>query len=310
MTKYKCNKCAKIYEHKNDYNRHINRKTTCNLEYVCQNNLNKTGNETAPVKIKEKKVHKCKYCNDEFTRASSLIRHLDTRCSTRKQIEDNPLLNTMIKNMDDMKKEFDEKINILKHENNILIKKIDENKGNITNTTNIDKQVNIDKQQINNKNNIKLIAFGEEDLSVISDQVCKQLLKRGFKSVQYMLEHVHFNKDNPENQNVYIPNLNNDYVTIFNGDDWSTKIKDDIIDQLIDNSNGYLGEKFNKFIKDNSLDEATIKKYQRYLDEQDDDSVKKTQKKEIKLLLYNNRKLPMEIKKTIEANKKNKLIDN
>ena len=29
MVQYKCNTCGKIYHHKNDYNKHLNRKNPC-----------------------------------------------------------------------------------------------------------------------------------------------------------------------------------------------------------------------------------------------------------------------------------------
>jgi DNA-directed RNA polymerase subunit RPC12/RpoP len=323
MVEYKCIRCAKIYDKKFDYNRHIKRKFPCELilttDFTEVIEINKMQQESEN-KLRE---HKCTYCSQTFTRQASLNVHLNERCKIKRSVGDDreKIFLNLIQELQEQNKKKDEEIKKKSESENDLKKDMATLKQqlskvmsmvqgvNVTNN-NIDKQQNvtIDKQQINNNNNIKLIAFGEEDLSYISDSVCKKLLNKGFKSVQYMLEHVHFNKNKPENHNIYIPNLKNDYVTIFNGGDWTLKKKDDILDTIIDNTNGYLAEKFDEFIKANSLDEATIRKYQRYLDEQDDAPVKKTIKEEIKLILYNNRKLPMGIRKMFET-KEPKLLE-
>jgi hypothetical protein len=286
-----------------NYTYHLSKKIPCTNATDCS----KMQQNAAQHKPIESNIeHKCNYCNKEFTRRSSLNVHINERCKVKKNNdnEKEEIFKRLIEEMQAIKAQNEK----LKEENKSLKLNTIESAKTINN--NIDKQQNItiDKQQNINHNNIKLVAFGKEDLGYISDTVYKKLLNKGFKSVQYMLEHVHFNKAKPEHQNIYIPNLKNDYVTIFNGDDWTLKKKDDIMDTIIDNTNGYLAEKFDEFIKDNSLDEATIRKYQRYLDEQDDASVKKTIKEEIKLILYNNRKLPMNIRKMFETSQP-KLIE-
>ena len=63
-------------------------------------------------------------------------------------------------------------------------------------------QQNIQNQNIQNNisGNVKLVKFGDEDLSCIKDDVYKKILNSGFKSVPNLIEHVHFNTLNPDNQ--------------------------------------------------------------------------------------------------------------
>ena len=66
-------------------------------------------------------------------------------------------------------------------------------------------QININTKNTNNYcnntqiiNNIQLVAFGKENLLEISDNICKTILNKGFMSVQKLIEHIHFNKNNPK----------------------------------------------------------------------------------------------------------------
>ena len=74
--------------------------------------------------------------------------------------------------------------------------------------------IHIQNKQINN-NTIKLVAFGNEDLSYITDTVCKKILNKGYMSVPGLIEHVHFDKNKPENHNIYVSNMRNNNVMIF-----------------------------------------------------------------------------------------------
>jgi hypothetical protein len=59
---------------------------------------------------------------------------------------------------------------------------------------------------INNNNiTINITAFRKEDLNFIDNNECiKKLIYTGFESIQKYVTLVHFNKDKPEYQNIYI----------------------------------------------------------------------------------------------------------
>ena len=133
--------------------------------------------------------------------------------------------------------------------------------GNINTQNTIENQLN--QQNIINTNNIKLLAFGKEDMTHIVDELYKKILNRGFKSVPTLVEHVHFNKNKPENHNIYISNIRTNYVLIYDGIDWKLKEKDDILQQLMDDKTAILTDKFEELLTE--LDEPSIKKISKVL---------------------------------------------
>jgi hypothetical protein len=63
--------------------------------------------------------------------------------------------------------------------------------------------VNVDVEgDFNVDGDVKVVKFGEENLSYISDDTFKKIIGRGFKSLEEFMNHVHFNKDHPENHNI------------------------------------------------------------------------------------------------------------
>ena len=312
MPDYQCSKCNKKFNKKSNYETHIyKKKKSCsnnnnnnddkNNNNSIQNNLkNITHSSTFAHSSTSIKINKCKYCNKEFSRKYTLKRHIEDSCPEKEK-------------SDSEKK----KILNLVEEQNIKIKKLEEllmKYSNQSNTTiqeqtnqNIQEQNNQNTQNINsnntfniqNNNNVQLVAFGQEDLYAIPDKECKFYLNKGFDSVIKFIEFIHFNKNKPEFHNVYIPNIQTLYANIFNGKDWELKQKEEIINQLIDDKECFLNDKFKELF--NTLDMQTKKKYQNLKDRNDEKEEKRI-KKDIELLLYNNKKL---IKQT-----KNKLIKN
>ena len=120
------------------------------------------------------------------------------------------------------------------------------------------------------------------------------------KPVSTLVEQVHFNRNKPENHNVYISNIRTNYALVYDGDDWKLKEREEILQQLIDDKTGILSDKFDELLT--TLDEPTIKKFQRFLDNQDENSVTTSLKKDLKLLLYNNKKLAEKAKESNQTN--------
>ena len=100
MSSYKCDRCNKVFNYKNDFRRHRNRKFPCKVVNV----ENYTSDMLLADEIKiGKKLHTnahkctelhtntqkfiCNYCTKVFTRNSSLVRHIDNYCKARKDAE-------------------------------------------------------------------------------------------------------------------------------------------------------------------------------------------------------------------------------
>jgi hypothetical protein len=272
MVTHTCNNCNKTFEKKSNYNAHINRKNPCiNKSLKIFQNIPKS-------RIDESKIFQnginelsCSYCKKSYSTYSNKIKH--TRSCKIKKNDVNQkeelyqnLLNEM-KILVEQNKELKEKID-----------KIDVKGQNIVNTHNI---------QINNS----LLAFGNEDLSHLSSEVCKQILNLGYRSIPKLIEKVHFNEDKPENANVYISNIKDPYVMVYNGKKWTLQYRDQTISELLESKGDYLEDCYDELIK--SLDSRTKRRFERFLNKKDDDEVVDRLKKEIKLLLYNHKDIPL-----------------
>jgi DNA-directed RNA polymerase subunit RPC12/RpoP len=303
MVEHKCHKCHKIYTHKGDFERHLNKKNPCGIQLsIPQNRLsNVRVNALANTPNKSDDELQCQYCNIKVSKKSNLARHINN-CKVRQESEsDKDLLKKLLLEFELLKKEnyeYKQKINIL--ESNIA------NSQNISNYD-IDKQQNVDKQINNINNNIKLIAFGNEDLNYIEDSIIKKILSKGFVSVPKLIEHVHFDKDKPEHHNVFISNIRTNKALTHDGSDWILRESSDVFDTLKANGCDFIDEKFKELKEKGELNESTIKKMKRFIEQRDDDDEQVKLNKEIEMLLYNKRKIVMNTKKKVEDSEKKQI---
>jgi len=160
-------------------------------------------------------------------------------------------------------------------------------------------QQNIEKQNnLNVDGDVKVVKFGNENLSYISDDLYKQILGRGFKAVEEFIEHSHFNKRHPENHNIYIANLRDDLIIYYDGDKWLVAARDDLMEDIIYAKSDFL---FNKFTQlKERMKNCDIVKFMRFMDERDEIQTMKRLKGDIKLQLYNNRDLPKGMRRRME----------
>ena len=293
MVRYECYKCNKIFDHKGNYERHINRKRSC-----INNNKNKKLSENKEInneiydslkdndisKIKKllnllnnnsdssdnfsdssleeneelKKKPVCKYCNTTFHNKSNLKRHIKKGCKNYYEEE----MNRKLKEKNDKIEKLKEEVDKLKKSQHIT-------------------------------NNINVIAYNKTpDVSHLSNKDYLKIMNRGFSSVPKLIEAIHYNPDKPENQNIYIPNIKNNYAMVWNGDKWDLSHRDEIIEDMYDDKSNFLIEKLEEFgDKVNTKYPNVVKKFKRFMAGKDDDFIKNKIKEDIKLLLYNNKSM-------------------
>lgn len=323
MTTYKCDKCDKIFVHKNDYNKHINKKKPCNKnnkaeetnkeikKYQCnrcnkqftwkytlyrheqkycnkdnhQNNVDDSNNQNI-----------CKFCKKYLSRSDSLRRHISI-CKNKKDDDKSIEIYDIIKsipdpNKDEIFKKLLEMVNT-KSEHNIINVNTTNNTTNTTNTTNNN---NINNGIVNNIE-IKILPYGKEDLSYITDKDYKYFIKKGFQSVPELVKYIHFNNCKPEYHNIYISNMRDNYIMVFDGKGWKLQNKKDVLDDMYHSKKEILEEKFNELYKE--LSESAKRKFDRFLNDEQDKKVVDNIKEDLKLVLYNNRKIPEKTKKKI-----------
>jgi len=218
------------------------------------------------------KSNKCKLCSKTFCDGSSLIKHVKSKTCQSEVSNVTNILNTS------------STIN----DNSII--------NDNSTVNNLQQNMNVD--------NVKLVKFGNENLSYISDDLFKSILGRGFKSVEELVDHSHFHPDHPENHNIYIANIKNDYVVIYDGKKWNINKKEDVFEDIIYAKSDFLCMKFKELMS--QMTETDIVKFTNFINQRDEDKTMNKIKGELKLQLYNNRELPQQLRKQLENQEREK----
>jgi hypothetical protein len=121
---------------------------------------------------------------------------------------------------------------------------------------------------INSNNNIQIVAFGKEDVDHISNGEWLKLLKNNYKSIEKLTEIVHFNKNNPENHNIYINNLRSKYIMTHDGNDWVVKDRKTIVDALYDDKSYIIFNKVDEL--NDTLPLRIVSKFEEIKDKYDE----------------------------------------
>lgn len=296
MVLHKCDKCDKIFKKKCNFIRHQNRKNSCiqlHPDYTikkrqgCKNT--QTHIHAAPKMRENKSKIVCQFCDTNFTRKYSLTRHINFSCKVKKDIH----LNAESKYIEH---KYSTNTNIDKQINNIC--------DTVNQINNVNKVTN---NQVNNvtTNNINIVCFGQEDMEKLGDDTIMKILNKGFMSIPHLTQLVHFNEKYPEFHNMYIANLRDSNVAVYDDDVWLLTERNPIIEQIYTDKRDFLIEKYSDL--HDKLPASTIRKFNRFLEQHNDSDVSDAKKRQIKLLLYNKRDIAMETRKKYEKNKK---VDN
>jgi uncharacterized coiled-coil protein SlyX len=233
----------------------------------------------------------CHYCNKTFTKYKSLEKHIDNTCKIKKLHDEKmeSMMNEMIKRLETLEAENTE---CKKKIENMSKQLVAQHKTNITGD-----QINIGKQI-----NINIVPFGKENTSYITNQIYSSIFMRSHCSVPEYIRAIHFDKNHPENHNVYISNIKDQYVLTFDGHDWNIMDRMEAIDKLYMNGSIVLETKFEEMY--NSLNETIIRQFNYFLEHKDhDDKATIFVKNEIKKLLYNCRNIVTETRQKQIDNK-------
>ena len=258
------------------------------------------------------KTYKCEFCNKIYAHNQSLFKHSKT-CKEKKKDEDVKdsmnklviLLNEQLneknqqlckkdEQLNDFKKEIKKefKKELTKRDNELkkeLIKKDEQLKKQNKQIDELIKKAGINISTTNVMNNIKLLSYSETDRSHLTDKDIIKCLKHSNFCIPHLIEKIHFDKNKPQNHNVYISNLKNKYIMIYDGNKWVCKDRDEQLMNLIDDNEGIFEYKIEEWIQDGNKFPKMMKKFNTYVGIKDNNMVINKIKDEIKLLLYNNR---------------------
>ena len=304
--KYKCEKCNKMFNLKGDYLRHIDRKKPCDLESgtdceFCDMKFSKYSNLRRHILSNHKDNHlknepqedgffECEDCLKKFNRRDNLTRHQKEFCC--ETMGQDPYIKEQFSAFlrELMENYYDLREPIVTHSSNLNSNNDYSNNQIHSNNTNCNNQIH--------NFNIQLNAFGKEDISFLTDDDYKTILNKGFRSIQELVRSIHFNQKKPENQNIFISNMKDAYANVFDGKEWILMQKNDVIDDLYSTKKDILQEKYNEL--SGVLPEYTKNKFDRFNGEEHLNHVQTRVKQEIKLLLYNSKKIPLATKIKIQ----------
>ena len=114
-------------------------------------------------------------------------------------------------------------------------------------------------------------------------------------SVPTFIKMKHFNSDVPQNCNVYIADIKSKYALIYDGNKWNVTNKNKLLDEMYSENCDYLLDEYEE--KQEELDELTLSKFKKFLDNKDTDETSNVVKENIKQMLYNEKDMIIEIRK-------------
>jgi hypothetical protein len=225
--------------------------------------------KVTPEPIKVKKII-CKYCEKEYKHKSSLSNHIKYRCTKNKDEDLKELVRLLNLQLTEQGNEIKE------HKTHIQLqdKKIEKLMGKL--------EINGSFNTTNIQNNFTLLGYRDTDLSHLTDEDYRFCIKKINHCVKTLIDKVHFNPLKPENRNIYISNMKDKYLMVYDGSNWNLANKKEELDRLFEEKEMMLED----WLESNP-DPVLKDKFMKYLNNKEDDVCLNQIKEEIKLMLYN-----------------------
>lgn len=131
--------------------------------------------------------------------------------------------------------------------------------------------------------NKKLVAFGKEDLSHIDNKMYKELIVKGKKAVPLLIKKVYCDEKYPNNNILQINTIQNKFAKKYNGTEWITVLKKNLLTELIGKYGLVLNKKYAEVSKDMTDNEN--EDYNDYMDMLDNIKKEKIINKEMEELI-------------------------
>lgn len=89
------------------------------------------------------------------------------------------------------------------------------------------------QQNLNQQNIININPFGLETPINFTDDFLNDVIKNPMKGIPDLIKMLHFNPEFPENQNIKSLGLNSPFIQTYDGDNWTLKEKEGVLQDLI-----------------------------------------------------------------------------
>ena len=272
---FTCECCSYTTLYKSNYSKHlltekhILKNKTAHAKKCVQSNsekvikVNPKSTESQPLgNRKSTSEYFCKYCEQPFKFKQSMYRHIKYTCTKNKD-ED---LKELVRLMNMQLQNKDKQIETQARQIEKLMGKL-EIHGSFNNNT---------------INNYTLLAYRDTDVTHLTQEDYRNCYKKVNHCVKHLIERVHFNPSKPENMNIYISNMKDKYLMVYDGNNWNLANKTEELDRLYEEKEMMLEEWL-----DSNPDPILKDKFIKYLNNKESDDCLNHIKEEIKLMLYN-----------------------
>jgi hypothetical protein len=210
-----CEYCNTIYTSNYELKIHLESCEELRIADKNQHDININQHTT----VKSKLV--CKYCKKKFSYIQSRWRH-EIKCKTESTTLVAQQNEELKKQMDEMKQQIANLLKSCKIHPKTLQK--------------INNQINNNNTNNGTINNNVIMKFGNVNINeVLSNKQIMSILHKPFVSVEECVKMIHFNDKLPQYNNIYITNMKDDLMYIYDGTKFTTTTKSDAINDLIDN---------------------------------------------------------------------------
>jgi len=281
MVIYSCKICGFYNDNKSKYKRHI--ETIKHNNNISKSKVSQKGQESKS-KVSQND-YECKYCGKVYKHKQSVNNHIKYRCKKNNDEDLKELvrlMNLQLVQKDHILTEQNNEIRTLSSQMKKQTKQIEKlmDKLKVTNITN--------NCITNIQNNIQLLSYSNTDISHLTNNDYISSLKKVTFCVKHLIEKIHFNPNKPENRNIYISNMKDKYIMIYEGGNWNIKNKFQELNDLYETKEMLLEE----WLDEEQHKHPELKdKFNKYLNNKENDETMNLIKEEIKMMMYNKKKL-------------------
>ena len=210
---YNCERCGYSTKSPQNLKLHFKRKNICSpiLSDLDPSTLHDElfGNQLASTK----KTYKCEYCEKSYA-------SVESRCNHKKICKKKLTKTDEFAQLQLALAEKQKRIEELESQAKTII-------------TNIGTQ---------NVQNITINAFGKEDIAYLTSspeykKFMINCLKENEQGILNLTDAIYYNKEHPENHNIKKPNKKDNYMKVYDGTKWQTKIANETVKTMLDRYN-------------------------------------------------------------------------
>jgi hypothetical protein len=284
MVNYTCERCNKTFNHKSNYDQHLNRLNPCTK-------INNT------LEIINNPPVFCEHCSKPFVNKYSKQRHEATVCFEKikeQKLDESLDIHDELKEIKEKNRKLEEKLAELE----LMLKKgINPIVAQTTNNTNMNNNNILTHTNSHNVQNIVVNMYGKENLTHITDPKLIYIMDRGFMSVSAYILLKYFSDKMPENSNVYSSDIKSKYIMVYDGKRWNIKDKADVIEHMYSVNCEELQDKFYEFKEADRIPMKVMERFAKFINAYEEDHIKKEIKEDIKKILFNEREKSLKNKR-------------